>query len=66
MDLESNDSRMSLINILEANLEKGDSKAVIARVLLRNFYNIPNMTQEHIAKLSFVAPSTIARFGKKI
>ena len=49
MDLESNDSRMSLINILEANLEKGDSKPVIARVLLRNFYNIPNMTQEHIA-----------------
>ena len=66
MDLESNDSRMSLINILEANLEKGDSKAVIARVLLRNFYNIPNMTQEHIAKLSFVAPSTIGRFCKKI
>ena len=57
---------MSLINILEANLEKGDSKAVIARVLLRNFYNIPNMTQEHIAKLSFVAPSTIGRFCKKI
>ena len=66
MDLESNDSRMSLINILEANLEKGDSKAVIARVLLRNFYNIPNMTQEHIAKLSFVAPSTIGRFCKNI
>ena len=66
MDLESNDSRMSLINILEANLEKGDSKAVIARVLLRYFYNIPNMTQEHIAKLSFVAPSTIGRFCKKI
>ena len=66
MNLESNDSRMSLINILEANLEKGDSKAVIARVLLRNFYNIPNMTQEHIAKLSFVVPSTIGRFCKKI